>query len=50
MLDEQERWYRFQVRAGDYLETEGAAILPSTWAHVRTRDAVPATAPVDAGV
>ena len=28
VLDEQERWYRFQVRAGDYLETEGAAILP----------------------
>jgi ABC-type polysaccharide/polyol phosphate transport system ATPase subunit len=48
VLDEQERWYRFQVRAGDYLETEGGAILPSTWSHVRTRDG--AAAPVDAGV
>ena len=50
VLDEQERWYRVQVRAGDYLETGGSAILPSTWSHVRTRDGGPAPAPVDAGV
>jgi hypothetical protein len=36
VLDEQERWYRFQVRTGRYLETGGSAILPSTWSHVRT--------------
>ena len=47
VLDEQERWYRFQVRQGRYLETGGAAILPSSWSHVRTRDGVPA--PVDVG-
>jgi ABC-type polysaccharide/polyol phosphate transport system ATPase subunit len=46
VLDEQERWYRFQVRAGDYLETEGAAILPASWSHVRTRDGAPPTADV----
>jgi ABC-type polysaccharide/polyol phosphate transport system ATPase subunit len=36
VLDEQERWYRFQVRTGRYLETGGSAILPSSWSHVRT--------------
>ena len=48
VLDEQERWYRFQVRAGRYLETGGCAILPATWSHVRVRDSAPAR--VDAGV
>jgi ABC-type polysaccharide/polyol phosphate transport system ATPase subunit len=48
VLDEQERWYRFQVRAGRYLETGGCAILPAGWSHVRTRDA--SAAAVDASV
>jgi ABC-type polysaccharide/polyol phosphate transport system ATPase subunit len=48
VLDEQERWYRFEVRAGKYLETGGCAILPSSWSHVRTRDAW--ATPVDARV
>ncbi len=48
VLDEQERWYRFQVSAGRYLETGGCAILPATWSHVRTRDDAPAQ--VDARV
>jgi hypothetical protein len=47
VLDEQDRWYRFQVRQGRYLETGGCAILPASWSHVRTRDGVPAVAPVD---
>jgi ABC-type polysaccharide/polyol phosphate transport system ATPase subunit len=46
VLDEQERWYRFQVREGRYLETGGAAILPASWSHVRTKDAW--ATPVDA--
>jgi ABC-type polysaccharide/polyol phosphate transport system ATPase subunit len=46
VLDEQERWYRFQVRQGRYLETGGVAIMPSTWSHERTREGVaPAPAP-----
>jgi len=48
VLDEQERWYRFEVRAGKYLETGGCSILPASWSHVRTRDAL--TTPVDASV
>jgi ABC-type polysaccharide/polyol phosphate transport system ATPase subunit len=40
VLDEQERWYRFQVRQGRYLETGGVTILPSTWSHERTREGV----------
>ena len=48
VLDEQERWYRFQVRAGRYLETGGCAILPASWSHVRTRER--GAAPVDASV
>ena len=35
VLDEQERWYRFQVRAGAYRETHGVVALPSTWQHTR---------------
>jgi hypothetical protein len=50
VLDEQERWYRFQVRSGRYLETGGCAILPATWAHLRTQEGARTTAPVDAGV
>jgi lipopolysaccharide transport system ATP-binding protein len=48
VLDEQERWYRFQVRTGRYLETGGSAILPSSWSHVRTREGM--ATPIDAGV
>ncbi len=48
VLDEQERWYRFQVRAGRYLESGGCTILPASWSHVRTREGLPAR--VDAGV
>jgi ABC-type polysaccharide/polyol phosphate transport system ATPase subunit len=36
VLDEQERWYRFQVRQGVYLETGGCTILPASWSHRRT--------------
>jgi ABC-type polysaccharide/polyol phosphate transport system ATPase subunit len=50
VLDEQERWYRFQVRAGRYLETGGCSILPATWSHQRTQEGAPAPSPVDAGV
>ena len=34
-LDEQERWYRIQVRKGTYEQTGGSAILPARWSHVR---------------
>jgi ABC-type polysaccharide/polyol phosphate transport system ATPase subunit len=50
VLDEQERWYRFQVRTGSYLETGGCTILPATWSHQRTQDGAPAPAPLDASV
>ena len=35
VLDEQERWFRFQVRPGAYRETQGVVVLPSTWKHTR---------------
>jgi energy-coupling factor transporter ATP-binding protein EcfA2 len=50
VLDEQERWYRFQVRTGRYFETGGCTILPATWSHHRTQDAAPTITRVDAGV
>ena len=42
VLDEQERWYRFQVRKGAYPDTGGAVVLPGTWSHARTREGAPA--------
>ncbi len=35
VLDEQERWFRFQVRAGAYRETHGVVVLPAIWEHRR---------------
>ena len=31
VLDEQDRWFRFQVRAGAYRETQGVVVLPGSW-------------------
>ena len=38
VLDEQDRWFRFQVRAGAYRETQGVVVLPATWQHTRSDD------------
>jgi len=35
LASEQERWFRFQVRAGAYRETQGVVALPATWRHMR---------------
>ena len=35
VLDEQDRWFRFQVRAGAYRETHGVVVLPAVWEHRR---------------
>ena len=42
VLDEQDRWYRFTVREGQYHETGGTVILPATWGHQRTREGLAA--------
>ena len=35
VLDEQDRWFRFQVRAGAHRETQGVVVLPARWEHRR---------------
>ncbi len=41
VLDEQDRWFRFQVRPGAYRETGGVVVLPATWQHTRGEAGTP---------